>query len=164
MFTIHFKCMGESQKIVDLFRKLQDGDCWIGLNLTQVLKGISAITASRKPYPKGNSCWMLLNHLTYWRKIVIRRLTGETTTPPMPDFYQPADINEAAWATACLHFAEVSKELITAIQRFDTSRLQQASPVKGQTYYQLLMGCLQHDSYHMGQMQLLKNLYASSAA
>jgi uncharacterized damage-inducible protein DinB len=154
--------MGESQKIVDLFRKLQDGDCWIGLNLVQVLKGIPATIAARKPYPKGNSCWMLLNHLTYWRKIVICRLTGETTTPPMPDFYQPADINDTAWTTAKLHFEEVSKELILLVQQFDTARLQHASPVKGQTYYQLLMGCLEHDSYHMGQIQLLKNLYTSS--
>ncbi|HVZ26848.1 MAG TPA: DinB family protein [Sediminibacterium sp.] len=156
--------MGESQKIVDLFRKLQDGDCWIGLNMAQVLKGLSASVAARKPYPKGNSCWMLLNHLIYWRKIVISRLTGETSTPPMPDFYQPADTSDAAWTTAKLHFEQISRELIAKIQQFDAAKLQEASPVKGQTYYALLMGCLQHDSYHIGQIQLLKNLGAALPA
>ena len=31
---------------------------------------------------------------------------------------------------------------------------------KEQTFYELIMGCLQHDAYHLGQLMLLKKVSA----
>lgn len=84
------------------------------------------------------------------------RLQGKHAEPPMPDMYLPAELTEASWQTTLLHFEEVYRQLGGLIAAFDESLLDAPSPIKGQTYYQLLLGCLQHDAYHMGQMVILK--------
>lgn len=156
MFTIQFKIMRETEKICHLFDDLQQGDCWIGLNMQQVLEGVSNSTAAQKLHEKGNCIWQLVNHIIYWRKTVMIRLQGKNAQPPMPDMYLPDQPDDTSWQTTLAHFEEVYRQLHQMITGFDESALDKASPMKGQTYYQLLMGCLQHDAYHMGQIQLIK--------
>jgi len=148
--------MREIQKIGQLFADLQQGDCWVGLNMQQVLKDVTAEKAAIRLHEKGNCIWQLVNHLIYWRKTVMIRLQGRHAEPPMPDMYLPDELTEASWQTTLLHFEEVYRQLSELITAFDESLLDTASPIKGQTYYQLLLGCLQHDAYHMGQMVVLK--------
>ncbi len=148
--------MTELQKIVQLFTDLQKGECWIGLNLQDALSGVNATTASYKRTENGNAIWQLVNHLIYWRKTVMIRLSGKNERPEMTDFYFPENRTEALWHETIVEFEKVSDTFIHAVKAFDETKLDQPSPKKEQTYYQLLMGCLQHDAYHMGQIVLLK--------
>lgn len=148
--------MTELQKIVQLFTDLQKGDCWIGLNLQDALSSVDAATASYKRTENGNAIWQLVNHLIYWRKTVMIRLNGKNERPEMTDFYFPENRTEVLWQETVTEFEKVSDTFIQTLKAFDENKLDQASPKKEQTYYQLLMGCLQHDAYHMGQIVLLK--------
>jgi uncharacterized damage-inducible protein DinB len=148
--------MPELQKIVQLFTNLQNGECWIGVNMQQALAGINADTAAYKRIESGNNIWQLVNHLIYWRKTVIIRLTGKDERPDMADFYFPDQQSETVWKQTLADFEAVSLALINAINELDERKLDAASPKAGQTHYQLLMGCLQHDAYHMGQIVVLK--------
>ena len=148
--------MPELQKIVQLFDDLQKGDCWIGLNMQDALAGVDAGTACNKRKESGNNIWQLVNHLIYWRKTVMIRLSGKNERPEMIDFYFPGNVSEALWEQTLAQLGEVSIALQNAINGFDESKLHTASPMEGQTYYQLLMRCLQHDAYHMGQVVILK--------
>jgi hypothetical protein len=69
--------MSELQKIVQLFTNLQNGECWIGVNMQQALAGVNADTAAYKRIESGNNIWQLVNHLIYWRKTVMLRLSGK---------------------------------------------------------------------------------------
>lgn len=150
--------MREIQKIVQLFDDLQKGECWAGVNMQQALSGVDAGMAAykRNGNGNGNSIWQLVNHLIYWRKTVMIRLTGKNERPPGPDFYQPEEKTETSWQACLLEFEVVYLSLREALMAFDGDKLDDPSPMPGQTYYQLLMGCLQHDAYHMGQIVLLK--------
>lgn len=148
--------MTESEKIALLFEAFYDGECWIGLNFKQAVEGIDEKLAARKKREPINSIWQLVNHLIYWRKTVMIRLQGVLGNPPMLDFYQPPTTDKKSWQQTLLHFEEVQQELVKIIRQFPSSRLDEASPMKGQTYYQLLIGCLQHDGYHMGQIIFLR--------
>lgn len=148
--------MNESEKIAALFEAFYDGECWIGLNFKQAIKGVDENLAARKKGEAFNSIWQLVNHMIYWRKTVMIRLQAVLGNPPMPDFYQPDTPDQQLWKETLLHFEEVQYALVKAIRTFPSASLDKASPMKGQTNYQLLIGCLQHDSYHMGQMILLK--------
>lgn len=148
--------MREIQKMVQLFDDLQKGDCWAGMNMQQALSGVDAATAAYKRKENGNSIWQLVNHLIYWRKTVMIRLAGKNERPPIPDFYQPEERTETSWQASLLEFEVVYLTLREALMAFDEDKLDAPSPMPGQTYYQLLMGCLQHDAYHMGQIVLLK--------
>lgn len=149
--------MRETERIAALFHAFYEGECWIGLNFKQAIQGITAERAAHKASAETNSICQLVNHLIYWRKTVIIRLQGVLGHPPMNDFYQPNQLDATSWKETLMHFEEVHKTLLQAITHFDERGLDEPSPMKGQSYYQLMTGCLQHDAYHMGQIILLKN-------
>jgi hypothetical protein len=87
----------------------------------------------------------------------VNRLTGSDNPPPFPDFLLPEEMDEQHWRQTILDFEDAYHLLRNAIHGFREENLDKPSPKEGQTYYQLIMGCLQHDSYHLGQIVAAKN-------
>lgn len=148
--------MRETERIAALYESFYAGDCWIGLNFRQAMDHVDANMAQRKTQDTFNSIWQLVNHLIYWRETVIIRLQGILGHPPMNDFYEPENTSEDEWHATLQRFEAVNNDLLAAIRSFDDARLDEPSPQKGQCYYQLLMGSLQHDAYHLGQIIMMK--------
>lgn len=148
--------MTEINRIVKLFADLQHGDCWIGSNFKETLYGVDAELALKDVTNHTNNIWQLVFHLIYRRTSVINRLNGSTTPPPFKDFALPDDLNEENWKLTLLDFENVYHQLRSTIVHFKEENLNKPSPKPQQTYYQLMMGCLQHDAYHLGQIALLK--------
>ncbi len=146
----------EINRIVKLYADLQHGDCWIGINFKEALANIDTIKAIAVHHINGNCIWQLVNHITYWRTVTVTRLGGSLQYPPFSDFMLPEALTEDNWKQTLLDFETAYHQLRSAILHFNPEHLQQPSPKKEQTYYDLLMGCLQHDAYHLGQMMLLK--------
>jgi uncharacterized damage-inducible protein DinB len=146
----------EINRIVKLFEALQHGDCWIGVNFKEALQGIDAGMAVQKISDDGNSIWMLVSHLIYWRTRVAHRLAGNDDLPPFKDFTLPADLHETNWKQTLLDFEAAYHTLRSAIHHIKDEQLDKPTVRPGQTYHQLLTGCLQHDAYHLGQIVLLK--------
>jgi uncharacterized damage-inducible protein DinB len=150
----------EINRILKLFADLQHGDCWIGNNFKEVLHGVGVDKALQDISGNTNSIWQLVAHITYWRTSVVNRLTGSNNPPPFQDFLLPADCNEVTWRQALHDFEAAYHLLRNAIQHFNPDNLDKPSPKKEQTFYELMLGCLQHDAYHLGQMMLLKKVSA----
>jgi hypothetical protein len=124
----------EINRILKLFAALQHGDCWIGTNFKEVLQGVDAALAARDMAGSTNS----------------------DNPPPFPDFHLPENYTEEAWRQALHDFEAAYHLLRNAIHHFKEEHLDKPSPKPTQTFYELIMGCLQHDAYHLGQMMLLK--------
>lgn len=150
----------EINRILKLFSDLQHGDCWIGNNFKETLHGVDAAKAAKTINREGNSIWMLVSHLVYWRTTVVNRLTGSDNPPPFKDFSLPDELNEANWKQTLHDFEAAYHLLRNAIHHFHEENLYKPSPKKEQTYYDLIMGCLQHDAYHLGQIMILKKYLA----
>ena len=150
----------EINRILKQFASLQHGECWIGTNFKEVLHGTGAEQAIRSIAGNTNSTWQLVAHITYWRTAVVNRLTGTDNPPPFFDFMLPENCNEETWRQALQDFESAYHMLRSAISHFNEENLNKPSPRKGQTFYELIMGCLQHDAYHLGQMMLLKKVSA----
>ncbi|GAB2821634.1 hypothetical protein GCM10027043_23020 [Ferruginibacter profundus] len=146
----------EINRIVKLFEALQHGDCWIGTNFKETLHGVDSAMASDAILSNNNSIWQLTAHITYWRTTVVNRLTGSDNPPPFKDFLLPARLDDASWKQTLYDFEAAYHSLRTALHTIKDEQLDKPSPREGQTFYQLIMGCLQHDAYHLGQMMLLK--------
>jgi len=146
----------EINRIVKLFTDLQHGKCWIGLNFREVLHGIDAKKAASDPGEGRNNIWQLVSHITYWRTRVVYRLTGSDNPPPFADFLLPDELNEFNWRQTLADFESAYHLLRTALMHFNEENLSKPSVKEDQTYYELILGCLQHDAYHMGQIMLLK--------
>ena len=147
-------------RIVKLFADLQHGDCWIGNNFKEVLHGVDAGTAILTISGKTNSIWQLVAHITYWRTLVVNRLTGSVNPPPFLDFHLPDEANAETWHQALHDFEAAYHLLRNAIHHFNEDNLDKPSVKPEQTNYELILGCLQHDAYHLGQMMLLKKMNA----
>lgn len=130
------------------------------------LRGVSAKVAAWKPAPSRHCIWELVLHIAYWKYAVRRRLTGEkrgsfprgpANWPAMP---QKAD--DRAWKLDRLLLRDEHDRLLQVIKSFDASRLDRKPAGTGDwTCADLLIGVVMHDTYHTGQIQLLKRLHRS---
>lgn len=148
--------MPDINRIAKLFADLQHGHCWIGINFKEALYGVDFLLAQKTLSHHSNSIWQLVFHLTYWRTTVINRLNGSLTPPPFQDFSLPDDLTEENWKQTLADFENVYHQLRSTIMHFNVENLDKPSPKPDQTYYQLMMGCIQHDAYHLGQIVLIK--------
>ncbi len=150
--------MNEINRIVKLFTDMHHGDCWVGVNFKTALQGLNAETAGKVNIENSNSIWMLIGHVIYWRTAVVNRLNGTLDAPTFHDFALPEAFTDENWKQLLKDFESTYHLLTNAIKHFNEKKLYDPSPVKEQTYYDLMMGCLQHDAYHLGQLMLLKKI------
>ena len=148
--------VNEINRILKLFADLEHGDCWIGTNFREVLHGIDAGRAVEIHTERTNNIWQLVAHITYWRTRVVNRLTGSDNPPPFADFLLPETCTDETWRQALHDFEAAYHLLRNAIHNFKEGNLYKPSPKEGQSFYELIMGCLQHDAYHLGQIMILK--------
>jgi uncharacterized damage-inducible protein DinB len=140
-----------------------------GASVLGSLRGVTAGVAAWKPYPDRHSIWELALHIAYWNYAVWRRLTdadqggfprGPSNWPAAPD---PPD--EAAWADDRRLVREWHDRLVSAVGTFDAGRLDEVAGEDGKTrttYADLVTGIVLHDTYHAGQIQLMKRLARSA--
>jgi uncharacterized damage-inducible protein DinB len=137
-----------------------------GPTVLGALRGVSADVASWRPYPDRHSIWGLALHVAYWNYAVERRLTRA----PHGGFpRQPANWPDPCFADGEKSWAE-DKRLVRrhhdSLQRvlasFDSSLLDEVAGDEGSTTYaDLITGVVLHDTYHAGQIQMLKRLARS---
>jgi uncharacterized damage-inducible protein DinB len=148
--------MAEIKRIAKLFADLQHGDCWIGANFKETLHEVDSTLAIISLTSHSNNIWQLVSHLTYWRTCVINRLNGCMDLPSFNDLSLPEELTEEKWKQTIKDFENTYHQLSSTILHFKATNLDLPSPKPEQTYYQLIMGCLQHDAYHLGQIVLIK--------
>ena len=146
----------EIQRIAEQLSDLQHGDCFIGMNLDDVLSDLTPEQALKKLGDKSNNIWELVNHIIYWRKRIINRLTGIKEYPNYPDLSVPEKCDQQAWDLTLASLRESYEDFRNTIEAFPEDKLDLPSPRPEFTYYELMHGIIQHDGYHMGQITLLK--------
>ncbi len=137
-----------------------------GASVLGALRGLSAGTAAWKPYPDRHSIWELALHVAYWDYAVCRRLAGEarggfprspSNWPAVPD---PA--TRHAWDADRRLVREWHDRLVAALDALDPARLDETAGEGATTNADLVTGVLLHETYHAGQIQLMKRLAASA--
>lgn len=150
--------MKEMPAISKLFTDLYDGDPWIGINLVDSLKNIQSKSAGRK-LGNHNSIWEILNHLISWRENVLERVQGKTMKSPDNNYITPVtDESEEAWKATLKKLEESQKKWLAFLATFNEKDLEKTYAPNGMNYYEHIHGILQHDCYHLGQINLLVKL------
>ncbi|MCC6245380.1 MAG: DinB family protein [Gemmatimonadaceae bacterium] len=142
------------------YRATHDGDPWYGSSRVRLLRGISSQEAAATPIDDAPSIWALVLHMTAWTEEVLRRLNGaEPTDPERGDWPDVPDVTERAWKAAKHDLAQAHLALCDAIASATAAQL--ARPVgkdrdpalgTGVNVVEMLIGLLQHDAYHIGQI------------
>ena len=123
--------------------------------------------AAARPLEGSHSIWEIVLHLTGWTREVASRLEGKEPEPPAPgDWPEPGPVDDARWDAARADLVSAHEELISALPRFPPSRLaervggERDAPLgTGVSYREMILGALQHDAYHAGQISLLKKRF-----
>lgn len=137
---------------------LQQGACWIGYNALQVLEGLDATSAQTRAYVGGNTIWQIVNHICFWRELVARRVNErKPVQTELEGFDTPAFADETSWKATLERFQNSYQVLREAIASLPESELYLI--LEGdQTMYYNIEGCILHDSFHLGQVILLKRM------
>ena len=158
--------MSDINRLLDLLEASYSGEPWHGPSLMDNVKDLAAERASRR-IGQAHTIWELVLHLAAWRGEIARRLQGhQAGTPPEGD-YPPAPqgpaATEAEWRKALSRLDDSQQRLLAAVRALKDEDLPR--PVldyrenpsgEGATRHTSIVGVLQHDAYHSGQIAVLK--------
>ncbi len=156
--------MSTADVLIDQLRRAHDRDAWHGPALAELLRGVTAEDAARHPVPGLHSIWQIVLHATGWTREVTRRLNGKRPgLPEEGDWPAVPEATEASWSAAVASLAEAHAELTRTIAALPDDGWdeivgeQRDAPLgAGFSRRGLILGLVQHDAYHGGQIALLK--------
>jgi len=151
-------------EIVRMLRPEKGTKLWYG-GATPVgcLRGVNSKSAAWLPDPKRHSIWELALHIAYWEYAVRRILedlpSGSFPRSPSDWPAVPEARGEGQWKADRALLRSEHEALTDAVQRFDPHRIDDTASRSGSfRYIDLLHGAIMHNTYHTGQIQLVKRL------
>jgi len=143
----------EIRFLADQLERSFHGGAWHGPAILEALEDVDATRATRRPPGSTHTILELVGHLTFWLDAVRRCITGGCDVPPEGDWPPPADtVTGSAWADATARLEEAHAGLCAVVSKLDDGRLDDAVPGADPTVRALLLGTLQHNAYHTGQI------------
>ncbi len=149
--------MSALSTIRENLRRTFEGEAWHGPSVLEILLGVAAQQAAFRPIPGAHTIWELVLHITTWESVVTRRLKGEAFEPsPEEDYPAVRNTGEADWKRTLESLRRGHEALVAAVAELPESRLNEMVPGKDYTVEFMLLGIIQHNLYHAGQLALLK--------
>lgn len=155
----------ETTRLADQLERGFRGGAWHGPSLEEVLHGVDAATAAARPFADSHSIAEITGHVAFWIDAAHRRMKGEdvTNVPPEVDFPADGAKDDAAWRATLADLEQAHRRLHTALLALDDAELAGAVAGSDPTVRGQLLGILQHNAYHAGQIVLLRKARAGSA-
>ena len=157
--------MDERERLIDLMRRVHDGDAWHGPSVRDAIAGVDAPTARARPVGTAHSIWDIALHIDAWRREVCARLKGKRPSMPHPADWPAAPEDDAQWARIGETLDTSHHALVDAVRGMSPDSLDAlvAGPREpglgtGVTFYTMIHGVVHHDAYHAGQIALLTRL------
>ena len=147
--------MNEITGIVEQLRQVHEGEAWHGPSVLEALAGVSAAGAAKRPLAGAHTIWEIAHHVRVTEALVCSHVTGAAAGEEA-DWPTVTDTSDAAWRAACDKLAATQKALRDAVSKLPEARLHENIAGKSHSYYYELLGIIQHDLYHAGQISLLK--------
>jgi uncharacterized damage-inducible protein DinB len=154
--------MREVDRIVEQMRLAFEGGAWHGPAVLEVLRDVDPFVAKSQSVAGGHSIWELVLHLCATQAILLRRIRGEEAGLSDDDFWERVDSpTEENWQAALDRLTRQERELWAAVASFPEDKLdQKLMPSGTTTAYATFHGHVQHNTYHAGQIALLKKAYS----
>ncbi len=156
----------EVNRLEEQLRRALEGEAWHGPSALELLAGLSAAQAASHPIAGAHSIWELVLHLRSDYDLVLRRLAGDgrelAAAEGWPACAPPTEEN---WQRTVQELEQRSRNLRQAVRDFPDERLDDLLvPESPYTAYTQFIGVTQHNSYHAGQIALLKRALGATTA
>lgn len=148
----------ESARLADQLERSFRGGAWHGPSVTEALDGVRVEEAARRPIPAAHTIAEIVGHLATWIDVARCRIACEPVdrVTPERDFPAGGADSEEAWQATLGDLDEAHRKLHEVVAGLDDEGLD--TPVSGSdpTVRGLVLGVLQHNTYHAGQIALLR--------
>lgn len=139
--------------------EVHEGNNWTDVNLADTLKDVNAEEAAMLTNASPNTIASLLHHITFWNRLMIKRMQGIDVFVDDKNGYDVPPIQtEEDWQQLQIDNNLSAHELAAAIAAFDENALFESLILGGSTAYKNLYGTIEHVHYHLGQIVILKKL------
>jgi uncharacterized damage-inducible protein DinB len=146
---------GDVERIVEQLRQVHEGPAWHGPSLSEALEGVSARDAARRPIGAAHSIREIVHHVRVNDEQVRGHVTGETSAA-QPGWLELAEASDAEWRAELDRLGASQRALRDAVAKLPAARLHDKVPGESHSYWHELLGLLHHESYHAGQISLLR--------
>jgi uncharacterized damage-inducible protein DinB len=154
MQTIH--------ELTDLLERSFHGGAWHGPAVAETLEGVDAEAAARRPIAAAHSIWEIVHHLTAWNDVPRRRIDGErdgvlSEGKDWPAVPEPTEEN---WQQSLEALRTAHRRLHTRLTQLTDEELPRAVAGSESTVGGMVLGVIQHNAYHGGQIVVLRKAKA----
>lgn len=150
-----------------LAHRLKDvwhGSPWYGDPSDKILSGITAAEASQRIAPGTHTIGEIVAHMTAWTETAAARVRGVgSKAPDRGDWPAGNGASDAAWNTTLTELAAAREQLLGDLHAAHEEDLhlhvkQHDAPFgdTGISRAATITGLVEHDTYHLGQIALLK--------
>jgi len=148
--------MSEISRLTELLQSTFEGPAWHGAPVLGVLQGVHADTASVQPIEDAHSIWEIVLHMTAWVNGVTDRLNGkEICIEGAKDWPKPGS-TEAEWHLTVDLLKAAYRDLVERVGKLTEGELAATAPTGKFTRYTLILGVIQHNLFHAGQIMLMR--------
>lgn len=141
--------------LIDQLENMFSGHPWYGQTWIESLERIPVEHINYR-LAVGPSIASLLGHVVAWREYVVSKLHGDQNThmEPGADWSQE-DLSDSAWQALVRRLVESQQELLEGLAELPATELHETVPGLAYSWNFMLQGLIDHDAYHLGQINLL---------
>lgn len=150
--------MTRGQRAAHSIERSLSGPMWHGPSLIDLIGDVTAEQASARAVSGAHTIWELVLHLITWTDIVRDRLSSNDPVEATPDQDWPrvTDHSADAWRDTVERLKEAKRALAEEVRALPDSLFEERVPGRDYPLSVMLRGVVEHDSYHGGQIAILK--------
>lgn len=129
--------------------------------LRQALDGVDHQRAARRPGDGLNSIWAVVNHVSFWHELALRRLRGEFSTQEETDdsgWSLPAAGGAADWDRTQQELITRNATFAEAVRALSPETLEEPWAPGRAPRWQLVYGLMNHTSHHTADVLITRRL------
>jgi uncharacterized damage-inducible protein DinB len=149
--------MRTTERLLDQLNRAFGGEAWHGPALRNLLDGVTEEQAKSRPIRDGHSILELVVHIGTWIDVVARRVGGNVVESATVQDW--SDVTKTSWGRAVEELERAESRLCDAVARLSDEDLEKPVPGAKRSLYSEILGALQHNVYHAGQIGLLKKAF-----
>ena len=144
--------MRPTERLLEQLNRAWGGQAWYGPALRDLLDGLTDEQVTKKPVAGGHSIVELAAHIGTWMDAVAHRIaTTEAVLTTVEDW--PVRGN---WSATLEELEHAQSRLVDAVARLSTDQLNQTVPGKKHSIYEDVIGVIEHNVYHAGQIAMIR--------
>ena len=152
--------------LIQRFQAIYNGHPWYGTNILSSLKQITPEMSLQSLLPEKKNIAEILKHIVAWRQFLIEHLQGNSSYRiELNSELDWPSIKDLSWDDLLEELGQSQAQILQLLAGQEDTLLESTLSNVGSpyTFRYLIEGILQHDAYHLGQINLLGSYFLAQA-